>query len=64
MRQLPLRGVMAPMFSALGIAAGYLDMRLDRPALGWLAFLAVALGLVFARDTSRMLASTFKDEDA
>jgi len=64
MNQLPIRGVLAPAFMALGIAAGILDLQLDRPSLVWLGLVAVALGLVFARDSSRLLASAFKNDDA
>jgi hypothetical protein len=64
MKQLPLRGVIAPVFIALALAASILDLRLDRPAFLWLSLLSIAAGLVFARDTSRLLASAFKDTDA
>jgi hypothetical protein len=64
MSQIPLRGVIAPAFLALGLGAAILDLRLDRPALVWLSLLSLALALVFPRDTSRLLSSVFKSENA
>jgi len=64
MSQLPLRGGIAPLFIALGLGAGVLDLQLDRPVFFWLSLLSLALGLAFARDTSQLLANTFKDSDA
>jgi hypothetical protein len=57
MNQLPLRGVIGPGFIALGIAAGLLDLRLNSTNLGWLGLGFLTLGLVFARDTRRLIAS-------
>jgi hypothetical protein len=34
LNQLPLRGVIAPVFIALGIAAGFLDLWLNSDSLG------------------------------
>jgi hypothetical protein len=64
MSQLPSRGVIAPLFIALGLGAGVLDLQLDCPVFFWLSLLSLALGLAFARDASRLLANTFKDSDA
>jgi hypothetical protein len=58
---LRLRGVIAPVFIALALAAGVLDLRLERPVFFWLSLLSLALALVFARDTSRLLVGTFKE---
>jgi hypothetical protein len=56
MNQLPLRGVIAPGFIALGIAASFLDLWLDSRHLGWLSLSFLTLGLVFARHTRRLIA--------
>ena len=55
MSELPVRGVMAPAFIVLGLAAGILDLRLNSPILFWLGLGFVALGLVFARHTRELL---------
>jgi hypothetical protein len=54
MKPLPLRGLIAPIFIALAIAAGFLTFRIDSESLRWLSLVVVALGLVFARDTRRL----------
>lgn len=64
MNQLPLRGAVAPAFFALALASGVLNLRLDQPLFLWLTLLSITLGLAFARDTRRLLASTFQDGDA
>ena len=61
MNQLPLRGVMAPGFIALALAAGVLDLWRDRPLFLWLSILFMLLALIFARDTGRLIANTFND---
>jgi hypothetical protein len=63
MSPLPLRGVIAPAFLALAIAAVVLDLRPHSSGLIWLTLLFLALVLVFARDTSRLLSNAFKDAD-
>jgi len=64
MSQMPIRGVLAPAFIGLGIAAGALNLRLAHHPLGWLTMFCLVLGLAFARDSSRLLVSAFKDDDA
>jgi hypothetical protein len=53
---LPARGVIAPAFMALGIAAGTLDLYVDSRVLGWLALGSVAMGLCFSDYMHRLLA--------
>jgi hypothetical protein len=62
MSQLPVRGVIAPVFISLGLAAAILDLRLHSSAMIWLSLLSLTLALVFARDTRRLLSRAFKDE--
>lgn len=54
MNLLPLRGLIAPVFVASAIAAGFLTFRVDSESLRWLSLAFLALGLVFARDTRRL----------
>lgn len=61
MRELPLRGVMAPVFIALGLGAGILDLRVGSPILFWLGLGCLALGLTFARYTRQLLGNVFAD---
>jgi hypothetical protein len=54
MNLLPLRGLIAPVFIALAIAAGFLTFRINSESLRWLSLVFLALWLVFARDTRRL----------
>jgi hypothetical protein len=60
MNPLPLRGVIAPVFIALGIAAGFLDLWRDSDSLVWLGLGFLALGLVFARHTRLLFTSALE----
>jgi len=54
MNLLPLRGLIAPVFVTLAIAAGFLTFRVDSESLRWLSLVVLALGLAFSRDTHRL----------
>ena len=55
MHQLSLRGIFAPLFMALAIAAGFIEFWLSSRSLLWLGLGFLALGIGFARDTHRLL---------
>jgi hypothetical protein len=52
---------MAPVFIALGLGAGILDLRVGSPILFWLGLGCLALGLTFARYTRQLLGNVFAD---
>jgi hypothetical protein len=54
--ELPARGVMAPVFVVLGLAAGVLDLYVDSRVLLWLGLGSLTLGLYFAHYTRRLCA--------
>jgi hypothetical protein len=54
--ELPARGVIAPAFMALGIAAGVLDLYIDSRVLLWLGLGSGTIGLYFALYTRRLCA--------
>ena len=54
MHQLSLRGILAPLFIVLAIAAGFLEFWLSSRNLLWLGLGFLALGIGFARDTHRL----------
>lgn len=54
--ELPARGVIAPVFMALGIAAGVLDLYVDSRVLVWLGLGSLTMGLYFSHYTHRLLA--------
>ena len=60
MRPAHVRGLIAPVFIALGLVAATLDLVRPSSDFTWLALLSLFLALVFARDTGRLLADRFK----
>lgn len=54
MNLLPLRGLIAPVFIALAIAAGFLAFRINAESLRSLSLVFLVLGLAFARDARRL----------
>ncbi len=54
MSPLSLRGLIAPLFIALAIAAGLLNLWVDSSNLLWLGLGFCALALAFARHTHRL----------
>ncbi|HXJ01782.1 MAG TPA: hypothetical protein VNH44_11195 [Micropepsaceae bacterium] len=57
--QLPLRGVIAPIFMAMALAALTINLWMELPLLFWLGLGSLLMGWAFARYTSRLLANTF-----
>jgi len=53
--RLPARGVIAPVFMALGIAAGLVALCVDSRVLVWLGLGCLTLGLSFSHYTRRLL---------
>lgn len=64
MSPISLRGLMAPLFIAIGLTFGVINIRLDRPVLFWLALFFLFLALAFAPATRQLLGNTFKDGNA
>jgi hypothetical protein len=67
--RLPLRGLIAPGFLALGIAGSTINLRLDSHDLGWGCMIFMALALAFAKDTRQLFTRTTRilareDDDA
>lgn len=59
--QLRARGVIAPAFFALAIAAEVMDLRMDSPVLFWIGLAYGVIGLAFSRYTSQLLANVLRD---
>jgi hypothetical protein len=59
--QLRTRGVIAPAFFALAIAAEAVDLQKDSPVLFWMGLAYLVVGLAFSRYTGQMLASAVSD---
>lgn len=64
MTQLSIRGVIAPVATALALAAGVLGMRTNQPFFLWSCIGLTFVGLAFAKDASRLLSGDLSDSDA
>ena len=62
MNQRTLRGLLAPVFFALAIVTGVVNLRVDSHALVWLSLGFTLVGLVFVRDTTQLMTKPFLDD--